>query len=92
MSLKLGSEKCLIPALKPEQVVIMDNATFHKGGRIQELIESYGCRILYLPPYSPDLNRIEKCWAWLKSRIRRRSHDCFSLRLVIKSVLKDATS
>ncbi len=33
------------------------------GGRIQEFIESSGCRLLYLPPYSPDLNRIEKCWA-----------------------------
>lgn len=85
-------EKCLIPALKPGQVVIMDNATFHKGGRIQELIESVGCRLLYLPPYSPDLNRIEKCWAWLPSRIRHRLQDYFSLRLVIESVLKDATS
>lgn len=43
-------ETCLIPALQPGQVVIMDNATFHKGGRIQELIESAGCRLLYLPP------------------------------------------
>ena len=70
----------------------MDNATFHKGGHIQELIESSGCRILYLPPYSPDLNRIEKCWAWLKNRIRHYLHDYSSLRLTIESVLKDATS
>ena len=55
-------EKCLIPVLQPGQVVIMDNATFDKGGRIKDLIESVGCRLLYLPPYSPDLNRIEKCW------------------------------
>jgi len=40
--------------------VVMDNATFHKGGRIEELIQSVGCRLLYLPPYSPDLNRIEQ--------------------------------
>lgn len=85
-------EKCLIPALKPGQVVIMDNATFHKGGLIQELIESVGCRILYLPPYSPDLNRIEKCWAWLKSRIRHRLADSNSLRSVMESVLRDAVS
>lgn len=82
----------MIPALKPGQVVIMDNATFHKGGLIQELIESVGCRILYLPPYSPDLNRIEKCWAWLKSRIRHRLADSNSLRSVIESVLRDAVS
>jgi transposase len=63
-------ETCLLPALEPGQVVILDNAAFHHGGRIAELIESVGCRILYLPAYSPDLNRIEKCWAWLKIRIR----------------------
>ena len=85
-------EKCLIPALQPGQVVIMDNATFHKGGRIQELIESAGCRLLYLPPYSPDLNRIEKCWAWLKSRIRHLLPSSDNLRSAMESVLKDATS
>ena len=39
------------------------NATFHKGGRIEELIEKAGCKVLYLPPYSPDFNNIEKCWS-----------------------------
>jgi len=38
----------------------MDNATFHKGGRIEQLIEKMGCKLLYLPPYSPDLNKIEQ--------------------------------
>ena len=85
-------ETCLIPTLQPGQVVIMDNATFHKGGRIQELIESAGCRLLYWPPYSPDLNRIEKCWAWLKSRIRHLLSGSKDLRSAIESVLKDATS
>ena len=63
-------ENCLLPSLKIGQVVVMDNATFHKGGRISELIENAGCNLLYLPPYSPDLNKIEQCWSWLKSRIR----------------------
>ena len=91
-------ETCLIPALQPGQVVIMDHATFHKGGRIQELISSAGCRLLYLPPTcglalcSPDLNRIEKCWAWLKSRIRHLLSDSADLRSAMESVLKDATS
>lgn len=62
---------CLIPVLQPGRVVIVDNATFHHGGRIAELIEAAGCRLLYLPPYSPDLNRTPQCWAWLKSRIRK---------------------
>ena len=58
-------ETCLIQSLKPGQWLVIDNATFHKGGRIQVLIEQAGCKVLYLPPYSPDLNKIEKCWAWL---------------------------
>ena len=52
-------ETCLVPVLQPGQVVILDNATFHKGGRIQQLVELAGARLLYLPPYSPDLNKIE---------------------------------
>ena len=81
-----------MPTLEPGQVVILDNATFHHGGRIAELIEAAGCRLLYLPAYSPDLNRIEKCWAWLKSRIRKCLSDSTSLRQAIESVLKDAVS
>ena len=50
----------LIKELKPGQVVIIDNASFHKSQRTRELIESVGCRIIFLPPYSPDLNPIEK--------------------------------
>jgi transposase len=49
----------------------VDNATFHHGGRIAQLIEAAECQLIYLPPYSPDLNRIEKYWATLKSRIRK---------------------
>jgi transposase len=64
-------ESCLVPVLKAGQVVVMDNATFHKGGRIEQLIQNAGCKLLYLPPYSPDLNKIEKCWSWLKSQIRK---------------------
>ncbi|AFZ16600.1 hypothetical protein Mic7113_0687 [Allocoleopsis franciscana PCC 7113] len=55
-------------------------------------IEAAGCQIVYLPPYSPDLNRIEKCWAWLKSRIRKRLPQSASLRDAIESVLKQAAS
>jgi transposase len=65
-------ETCLIPLLQPGQVVVMDNATFHKGGRIEQLIQQAGCELLYLPAYSPDLNKIERCWSWLKSCIRKQ--------------------
>lgn len=80
-------ENCLIPKLKPGQVVIADNATFHKGGRIQELIEAAGCRLQYLPSYSPDLNKIERCWSWLKSRIRKQINLFDSLRDAMEDVL-----
>ena len=71
-------ETCLIPMLKPGQVLVMDNATFHKGGRIEQLIQEAGCQLLYLPAYSPDFNKIERCWSWLKSRIRKQldQFDC----------------
>jgi transposase len=66
-------ENFLIKELNPGQVVVMDNASFHKSQRTKELIASVGCRILFLPPYSPDLNPIEKFWAnmkrWIKNRI-----------------------
>jgi putative transposase len=62
-------EKVLCPELRPGQVVIMDNASFHKSPRIRKIIENVGCQLLYLPPYSPDLNPIEHYWAWLKNKL-----------------------
>lgn len=66
-------EQFLIKELTSGQVVILDNAAFHKSRRAKELIESVGCRVIFLPPYSPDLNPIEKFWAnmkrWIKQKI-----------------------
>ena len=66
-------EQFLIKELKPGQFVVMDNASFHKSQKTRELIESVGCKLIFLPPYSPDLNPIEKFWAnmkrWIKARI-----------------------
>ncbi len=61
----------LIPKLPPRSVVILDNATFHKGSLMKKAIEDAGHTLLYLPPYSPDLNPIEKKWSQAKA-IRRR--------------------
>jgi hypothetical protein len=61
----------LIPKLPPKSVVIMDNASFHKGVLMKKALEYEGHTLLYLPPYSPDLNPIEKKWAQAKA-IRRR--------------------
>ncbi len=64
-------ERWLVPQLQPAQVVVMDNASFHKSATMRELIEQAGCKLLFLPPYSPDLNKIEKFWARLKHYLRK---------------------
>jgi len=81
-------ETCLIPVLKPGLVLVIDNATFHKGVRLEQLLQQAGCAVLYLPPYSPDLNKIEKCWSWIKSRIPSclNTFDC--LRDAMEHILK----
>jgi transposase len=63
-------EQVLCPALKPGDVVAMDNLSSHKVAGVRELIEAAGAEVLYLPPYSPDLNPIEKAWAKLKQLLR----------------------
>lgn len=50
--------------------LILDNASFHKGGKLEEISSSYGHVLMYLPAYSPELNPIEKCWAVIKKKIR----------------------
>lgn len=61
----------LIPKLPLHSVVIMDNASFHKGAQMQEALAEAGHTLLYLPPYSPDLNPIEHKWAQSKSHRRK---------------------
>lgn len=79
-------ETFLVPVLKPGQVVILDNATFHKSEKTRRLIENVGCSLLFLPPYSPDLNPIEKFWAWFKARIRKLIHNFSTLAQAIDHV------
>jgi transposase len=63
-------EQVLCPALKPGDVVVMDNLSSHKVAGVREHIEACGAEVLYLPPYSPDLNPIEKAWAKIKQLLR----------------------
>ena len=64
-------ERVLAPALRPGQVVAMDNLSAHKGNRVREIVEGRGCELLYLPPYSPDLNPIEEAFSKIKGLLRK---------------------
>jgi transposase len=64
----------LVPVLPPKSVVIMDNAAFHKSSEMKEILHKAGHILLYLPPYSPDLNPIEHKWAQAKAI--RRKYQC----------------
>jgi len=64
-------QQVLVPELKSGDIVIMDNLSAHKGCQVQDAIEAAGARLLYLPPYSPDFNPIEKAFSKLKSVLRK---------------------
>ena len=63
----------LAPALRPGNVVIMDNLSSHKVEGIQGAIEAVGATLEYLPPYSPDLSPIEECWSKVKATLRAKA-------------------
>ena len=63
-------DHCLCPELRPGDVVVMDNLSSHKVKGVRERTEAAGAELLYLPPYSPDLNPIEKAWSKLKLLLR----------------------
>jgi transposase len=64
-------ERLLAPILKAGQVVVMDNLGAHRPKRVRELIEERGCELIYLPPYSPDLNPIEEALSKVKNLLRK---------------------
>ena len=64
-------KEILGPSLKPGDIVIMDNLSCHKVKGVRELIETTGAHLEYLPPYSPDLNPIEKMWSKIKAILRK---------------------
>jgi len=70
-SFKAYIEQFLLPTLKPGDIVIMDNLGSHKGHAVRRAIRPVGARLLFLPPYSPDLNPIEQVFAKLKTLLRK---------------------
>lgn len=63
-------EQVLCPILQPDDTVVMDNLSAHKVAGIRELVLARGAHVLYLPPYSPDLNPIEMAWSKVKQFLR----------------------
>jgi transposase len=64
-------EQVLVPALRPGDIVVMDNLGSHKGAAVRAAIEAAGAELLFLPPYSPDFNPIEKAFSKLKALLRK---------------------
>lgn len=62
----------VVPKLKKGMYVVMDNAKIHKVSGVKELIESAGAKVVYLPPYSPDLSPIEPMWSKIKNSLRKK--------------------
>jgi transposase len=67
---RVWTEEVLCPTLVAGDIVVMDNLQAHKVRGIREAIEGRGAKLIYLPPYSPDLSPIEACWSKLKTALR----------------------
>lgn len=63
-------KQVLVPTLIKGDIVVMDNLSAHQSKAVREAIEACGARLVFLPPYSPDLNPIEKCWSKIKTALR----------------------
>ena len=88
---QLYVEQILVPSLRPGDIVIMDNLGSHRGKAIRSAIASKGARLLFLPPYSPDLNPIEQAFAKLK-HLMRKARNAPSKRLGGASACSSARS
>jgi transposase len=71
VSFRTYIEQFLVPTLRPGDVVVMDNLSSHKGKAIRKAIRAVGAKLIFLPPYSPDLNPIEQMFAKLKALLRK---------------------
>jgi transposase len=86
-------EHLLCPVLRPGDVVVMDNLSSHKAVGVRAWIENQGAELIYLPPYSPDLNPIEKAWAKLKQLLRSvKARNREALEQAITNLLPSITA
>lgn len=85
-------EQVLAPVLRPGDLVVLDNLSSHKGPRIPQLIRAAGAELVYLPPYSPDLNPIELAFSKTKQLLRSQAHrSVTTLWAAMQSVLDQTT-
>jgi transposase len=83
----------LCPTLRDGDMVIADNLSVHKAAGVQEAIAAQGARLLYLPPYSPDLNPIEQCWSKIKTFLRAaKARTCEALDAAVTRALVTVTA
>ena len=83
----------LVPELRPGDIVVMDNLPAHKGAAVAEAVEGAGCRLVYLPPYSPDLNPIEPMWSKVKSVVRKAAARTFDALVdAVRDALRHVTA
>ena len=86
-------EQVLCPQLEPGDVVVMDNLAAHKVDGVRALIAARGAQLLYLPPYSPDFNPIEKCWSKIKQLLRgAKARSLLGLEAAVTQALAAVTS
>ncbi len=76
-------KEVLTPQLTFGSVLILDNAGFHKSAESRKIVESAGCKLMFLPPYSPDLNPIEKYWANMRNKVREILRKVTNFKFVI---------
>lgn len=81
----------LCPKLPENCVVIMDNARFHRKKQLRDIAEVFGFRIIFLPPYSPDKNPIEKLWANMKRWLKKWAHLYKSIQDAIMEFFRQKT-
>lgn len=79
-------ENCLLKVINSGSIIILDNATFHRKAILAKLAKEHHCDVLFLPPYSPDLNPIERKWAWIKKLLRKILGDFDSFDFALRSV------
>ena len=82
-------EQHLLPELSEDAVIILDNASFHRKKRLNEIAEKHKRRIIFLPPYSPELNPIEHFWHWLKKKTADCLKFCSDLNVALSTALQE---